>query len=159
MPDIGQIIDQHLAPFGRSADLLTAQLVARAEHREELRGKKTIRLPLVTGVASGSALSIGGDRQPLQTPDQGFVWSVRHLVIEGMATGATPDIVNITRGGRIIWQLNGNQFAQTWGLGEVVLNAGETLAYVSVGTFTSTSTIIAHGMADNIPAQLIGEFF
>ena len=123
-----------------------------------LRAEKKMRLPLVTGKASRSALLMGGDTGPqLVTPAEGYVWSVRHLVIEGLtASASAPDVVNIMRGPRIIWQLNGNQFAQTWGHGEIFWYAGETLTYQSVGTFNSTATIIAHGMVDQVPSQLQG---
>lgn len=137
-----------LAKFTREAQ--TAQQVL-------LRGIKPLRLALVTGKAVSSALTMGGDSgEALTTPDQGYIWSLRHLVIEGLTTGATPDVVNILRAGRIIWQLNGNQFAQTWGRGEILINAGETLTYQSVGTFNSTATIIAHGLADNLPGEMAG---
>jgi hypothetical protein len=122
-----------------------------------LRGIKPLRLPLVTGTATASALTMGGDSgEFLATPESGYVWSVRHLVIEGMTSGTTPDVMNVVRSGRIVWQLNGNQFCQTFGRGEILVNAGETLTYQSVGTFTSTAKIIAHGTADNLPAEMIG---
>jgi hypothetical protein len=129
---------------------------------EQARGVKAIRLPVVQA-AGANPFSMGGDVGTLNvSPEQGFVWSLRHLVIEGMATGATPDVINIRRSsaqGQIIWQLNGNQFAQTWGRGEIVLYAGETLFYQSVGTFVSVATIKAYGMAEQVPGEKIGIFF
>lgn len=160
MPDIGDIIDRHLAPFGRSADLLAAQLVARAEHYEQLRGRKPgMRMPIVRGQAAASVLAMGGIGQnPLQGPDQGFAWAVRAVIIEGLTAGVAPDVVNILRSdGRLFWQLNGNQPGQTWGRGERILYPGEFLTYQSVGTFASTAVILAHGEVDQVPAQLIGE--
>ena len=124
-----------------------------------LRAITDIRLPLIMGKAAGGALTLGGDSgQQLVTPESGYIWSIRHLVIEGLTAGASPDTVNIVRNGRIVWQLNGNQFAQTWGRGEMILNAGETLAYQSVGTFSAAGTIIVHGLAWQVPAQLKGRF-
>lgn len=150
-------------------DLLTQQelrsaLADQAHEADErelarLRASKYMRLALVTGKAVAGVLTMGGDTgQQLVTPESGYVWSLRHLVIEGLATGTTPDIVNIIRNGRIIWQLNGNQFGQTWGIGEIEINAGETLTYQSVGSFASTGTITAHGAAWQTPAQLAGRF-
>jgi hypothetical protein len=162
VPDIGALIETHLAPFGRSADLLAAKLTADAETESRLRGVKPQRLPLLIGTGANPFLA-GGDVTPAggnnATPDPGFVWSVRHLVIEGLASGATPDVINILRGSRIVWQLNGNQFAQTWGRGEMILNAGETFTYASVGTFAATGKIIIHGMALSVPAEMIGKFY
>jgi len=130
-----------------------AQVLAR------LNATKPVRLPLITGKATGGVLLIGGDSAPETAPASGYVWSIRHLVVEGLTAGTTPDVVNIVRGNRIIWQLNGNQFAQTWGRGEVLLFAGETLAFQSVGTFTSTATVIVHGLAQEEPAQLVGKLY
>lgn len=133
-----------------------------ADAAQEARGHalKEIRLPLVEGKAVSSVLNIGGDQgQQLATPASGYKWAIRHLVIEGLTAGTTPDVVNIVRNNRIIWQLNGNQFAQTWGRGEITLNAGETLTYLSVGTFASAATIVVHGMADEAPAQSAWKLF
>lgn len=138
--------------------LATAHADAVAEERERVRGIKFIRLALVIGKASGSALTMGGDTgEALTTPAQGYEWSLRHLVIEGLTSGATPDVVNIIRGNRIVWQLNGNQFCQTWGRGEILLRHGETLTYQSVGTFASTASIIAHGLALEVPGEMTGK--
>lgn len=138
--------------------------LARITEQEKLRTIKPIRLPLLRGVASGSALTLGGDQntaagQSPVGPDLGFAWSIRHLVIEGMTAGGTPDVLNVLRNNRIVWQLNGNQFAQTWGRGEIVLHSGETLQYLSVGAFTSTATIIVHGLAEQVAAEQIGKFY
>jgi hypothetical protein len=156
--DLEQLIGTRLDGMNARLDKLAAYQNARAAEMALLRGAKQIRLPLVTGKASGSALSIGGDTIAGigASPMSGFIWSLRHLSIEGLVTGVTPDTVNIVTRGRIIWQLNGNQFAQTWGRGEIIMEQGETLSYVSVGAFTSTATIIAHGLADEYPAELRG---
>src|SRR6185437_13653499 len=141
MPDINALLEQHLGPIAASSRRVADALEADARTRSALRGIKPIRLPLLIGTGA-NPFTLGGDVTPqggqTVSPDPGYVWSVRHLVIEGLTAGATPDVVNILRGGRIVWQLNGNQFAQTWGKGEILLNAGETLSYASVGTFAAT---------------------
>ena len=128
---------------------------------ERYRGETFIRMPTVQATGT-STFTMGGDASsPIVAPDQGFVWSIRHLVIEGLATGATPDIINIRRGsitGQLVWQLNGNQFAQTWGRGEIILKAGETLFYQGVGTVTATGLIKAYGSAQQLPGERIGIF-
>lgn len=124
-----------------------------------LRATDGIRLPILSK-AGANPFTMGGPvGQVIQGPDQGYVWSIRHLVIEGMTRGATPDAIQILRGGRIVWELNGNQYAQTWGNGEIVVRAGEALAYQSVGTFVSTAAIIAHGLAVQVPQELEGRFY
>ena len=125
-----------------------------------LRAISTYRLPVLNGKAAAGVLSIGGDAaQVIHAPESGYAWSVRHLVIEGLTTGATPDVVNILRNNRIIWQLNGNQFAQTWGRGEITLKGGESLQYLSVGSFAATGSILVHGLAEQVPEEMIGKFY
>ena len=138
---------------------LDESLARYMEAPSSLRAVDGIRLPLLTKVGA-NPFTMGGDTGTLiQGPDQGYVWSLRHLVIEGMATGATPDVMNVLSRNRIIWQLNGNQFAQTFGRGEIILRSGETLAYASVGTFVSTAAIVAHGLAEQVPQEFEGKFY
>jgi hypothetical protein len=133
--------------------------IERTRERERLRGIKTgLRLPLLQA-AGANPFSVGGDTNTLtgqqpQRPAEGYAWALRHIVVEGLTSGATPDKVNILRGGRIIWQLNGNNFGQTWGRGELWIRPGESLAYQSVGTFAATGTIIIHGAVDEFPAEM-----
>lgn len=162
--DIEQVIGTRLDKIRDEIEHGNARQAALVLEREKLRTIKAIRLPLVRGAATGSALTMGGDTntatgQAPVGPDLGYVWSIRHLVIEGMTAGATPDVLNILRNGRIIWQLNGNTFAQTWGRGEIILHSGETLQYVSVGTFAATGQVIAHGLAEQVAAEQIGKFY
>ena len=147
---------------GASLDLLNASELsdaldrARAIENELLRGVKKFKLIPIAGTPSGSALSMGGDSSASQqTPEEGYIWALTHLVIEGLTASSTaPDVVNVKIGNRIVWQLNGNQFCQTWGRGQFLIFPGETLSYVSVGTFAATGTITAHGQAWNVPAEL-----
>lgn len=144
---------------GASIDLLTkdeldASLAANRMHYQAL---SVMRLPIVTGVASGGVLNFGGDAGG-PTPDQGYVWSIRHLSIEGLTAGATPDVVNIIRAGRVFWKLSGAPpAAETWGRGEFMLNAGETLTFINFGTFTATVPIVVSGSAWQCPAQFAAE--
>lgn len=140
-------------------DELTRHQAAISE-REQLRAIKPIRFLIQATGANPFALG-GASGEMAVGPESGFVWSVRHLVIEGMTTGTTPDVVNIKRSGsdRIIWQLNGNVFCQTWGRGEILLNAGENLRFESVGTFAATGAIVCHGMAECVPGEMAGRFF
>lgn len=154
----------------KSVDKMAAsQQQAQQFLMEQARGVKAIRLPVVQA-AGANPFSMGGDvgggstGSPLIVgPEQGFAWSLRALTIEGLtAAAANPDVINIRRSsatGQIIWQLNGNQFAQTWGRGEIIIYGGETLFYQSVGTFASTATIKAYGMAEQVPGEKIAIFF
>ncbi len=139
------------------------QRIEQARQMETLRGRKPLRFQVQATGANPFAL--GGDRADQGNPagpDSGYVWSVRLLVVEGLtASATTPDVVNVRRGtnGRIVWQLNGNQFAQTFGRGEMVLFHGEFLQLTSVGTFAATGAVIMHGLAEQVPAERVGEFY
>jgi hypothetical protein len=163
MPNLDDLTGR-LDAIHRHVEKMSDSVLAHQQQRERVKGDKAIRLPLLRGVAAGNALTLGGDintaaGQTPVGPDLGFVWSIRHLVIEGLTAGATPDAVNVLRNGRIIWQLNGNQFAQTWGRGEIVLHAGETLSYQSVGNFAATGPVIVHGLAQEVIAEMIGKLY
>ena len=140
---------------------------ARAIEYERLRGVKPMRF-IFYGTPASSAVEFGGDSGDgqLQGPESGFAWSVRFLCIEGLtASASAPDVINILRGGagtsgyRLLWQLNGNVFSQTWGRGEMILNAGETLYFTNLGTLAATNSIVAHGLAENVPGEMIGKFY
>lgn len=145
---------------------LRDQLAIEAQRQlVHARARKLIRYQ-INGTGA-NPFSMGGDTGGLSGdlcgPAQGYTWDVRLLVIEGLtASSTTPDVVNIRRSnasGRILWQLNGNQFAQTFSRGEMVLRPGETLFFQSVGTFAATGPVIAHGAADEVPAAREFEFF
>lgn len=127
-----------------------------------IRGVKWMRLPeLLSGKAAGGVLSIGETTGITIGPKSGYLWSLRRLVVDGLTSGATPDVVNLYRGtpaGRPLWQFNGNNFAYTFGKLTQTLMGGETLALASVGTFTATGQITLSGELLEIPAELAGKF-
>ena len=129
----------------------------RSRELERLRGIKYMDLPLVKAAGANPFLISADSGIDLVTPQSGYVWFLRYLTIEGMTSGATPDVINILRRGRVFWQLNGNQFAQTWGRGEKWLFQGETLSYQSVGTFASTAQILISAGVEQVPAEEIGK--
>ena len=79
----------------RIEEVRRVQAATQAQVMEALRGEKYVRLPLVTGTASGSALTMGGEAASAQqAPAEGYVWSVRLIVIEGMTSSSTtPDVM------------------------------------------------------------------
>jgi hypothetical protein len=141
-------------------DMLTKEELSdalAAQARAPYQAVSFFRLPVITGTASGGVLSMGGDVNPEHTPTSGYTWVLRHLVIQGLTRGATPDAVQIFREQLVIWELNGNQYAQTFGRGEIVIRQGETLAYKNIGAFAATGQIIIHGTAWQVPSQLEAE--
>ena len=165
--DIGAKIDELTATVaginGTVSDAIRQAAIARERDLEQLRGIKYLDLPVIRA-AGANPFTVGGDVAPsggeLVSPNQGYVWFLRALTIEGMTRGATPDIIQVRRSsaqGVCIWELNGNQYAQTWGRGEKWVRAGETLFYASVGTFISTATITISGVVEEVPAEMIGK--
>jgi len=133
-----------------------------AAERERARGWKWMRLPtILTGTASGSALNIGINTGIQLGPDQGYAWSLRRLVVLGLTTGATPDVVNLQlHGGTAVnapplWQFNGNNFGYTFNHMSMVMRPGDRLNLVSVGTFASTSRIVLGGELVEAPAEML----
>ena len=146
---------------GAKLDLLTQDELRAAldDQRAPYRAVSIIRLPVLFGQASGGVLAMGGDTgQLVQTPDQGYVWAIRHISIEGLTAGATPDVVNVIRGGRTVWKLSGAPpSAATFGRGEFMVNAGESLSYTNFGTFAATGQIVVSGTAWQVPGQFVAE--
>lgn len=164
---------------GAEFDSLTADemsgLLDRQDEKQRanLRGiKPGMNVPPLQGFPVGGVLNIGGDTianqasgQPAWSgriigPTQGNEWSIRRLAVSGLTTGATPDVVNLILYGHDRdpqWQFNGNNFAYTFGRGEMILRAGEGLQLVSVGTFAATGLIRLTGSLDQAPAEKFAE--
>ena len=164
---------------GAEFDSLTADemagLLEKQDERQRslLRGVKAgMNVPPLQGFPVGGVLNIGGDvvanqasGQPAWSgrivgPSQGNEWQIRRLAVSGLTTGATPDIVNLILYGHDRdpqWQFNGNNFAYTFGRGEMILRAGEGLQLVSVGTFAATGLIRLTGSLDQAPAEKFAE--
>jgi hypothetical protein len=136
--------------------------------REDMRGEKYRRIPQLVGTPTGGALDIGGDAnvgiqwngQPCG-PNQGLAWELGLVTVNGLATGTTPDIVNLCimgAGSSIAWwQFNGNSFAYTFGRRELVLRPDERLRLVSVGTIASAGPITLTGsVRSQLPAERLG---
>jgi len=138
-----------------------ADVAAVMDARElvQARGVKWMRLPELTGTASGSALNLDESHGvPVVGPESGYAWSLRRIVVDGMTTGATPDVLNMYRnstGGAPLWQFNGNNFGYTFGRLEMVLMSGDTLKFASVGTFAATGRIRVSGELVEVPAEML----
>lgn len=142
---------QTIGPLGEIDLLTSGELKDTLGHhfsaliREFYRAESFMRLPLVTGQASGGVLTVTSG----VGPQQGYAWDIGHLGIAGLTTGATPDVVNVFfDGGPAVpwWQLNGNSFATTFSRGQLVMYPGETITLRSVGTFAATGIVTLFGM-------------
>jgi len=130
-----------------------------AQERRAARGWKWMRLPVYTATPANSAVAIdsasnGGAELG---PNSGYAWSLRRIVIDGMTTGTTPDVINMYRnaitGQAPLWQFNGNNFAYTFGRLEMVIIGGDALKFASVGTFAATGQIRVTGELVEVPAE------
>jgi hypothetical protein len=148
---------------GGKIDVPSAREIAEvvsAQEREKVRGIKDMRLPQITGTASGSAITLGKGIAQVG-PESGHKWSVLRIVVTGMTTGSSPDILNMyvnDTGGQPIWQFNGNNFGYTFNPREMVLNPGETLMFASSGTFAATGVITVSGQVDDVIAEMFGKY-
>jgi hypothetical protein len=138
------------------------QELIRAELREAARGVKWMRLPqTLQGFAANSAITLGDKVSAPLGPEQGYAWSIRRLIVEGMTAGTTPDVINLYRnsvtGQAPLWQFNGNNFGYSFGPLELVLLSGDSLKLASVGTFASTSLIRLTGELVELPGEMLGK--
>ncbi len=144
---------------GASYDLPSAaeiRQVMAAELREHLRGIKYGRMPVLSGTASGGTLSMGGHTSPdVIGPEMGYAWVIRHLWMSGLTSGTSPDKANLLVNSQTWWQFNGNNFAYTFGPGELVLQQGESWAVQSTGTFAATGTISFGGGYWSVPGEML----
>lgn len=146
---------------------------ANEAERSMARAVKYMRLnPPVTGQAVSNSLKMGGDfitgtaaaggsstggqpGAPTPQPRAGYCWAVRRAAVQGLTSGATPDIVNLFRrqadagawlGGPSTvsggdWQFTGNNFAYTFSFGQLVFWEGETPIIVSQGSFAGLGQV------------------
>ena len=119
----------------------------------EAQGVKYMRFGPFTGTPVNGTLTIGETSNPIG-PREGYIWSIRRMGISGLTTGSSPDAVNVYRNrhtaGIPIWQLNGNNFAYTFGKMEMLLFGGEHL--LISGTVTATGQCTFDGDVLEVPA-------
>lgn len=136
------------------------------QEQEALAGLKYFRLPRLYATPSSGTVVLGdawaGQTYTGQTvsPNESYVWSIRRLACNGLGTGSSPDTLNIYRAGTHtdpVWQLNGNNFAYTFGKAELILKPGEKLVAVSAGSLVSTAQITLTGDAIEVPEILLGK--
>ena len=133
---------------------------ADARERRLAQAFKWMRLPEIYGTPANSALSItsAANNGVQLGPQQGYAWCLTRIVIDGMTSGTTPDIVNMYRNGTStapLWQFNGNNFGYDFGKLRVTLMGGDELNFASVGTFAATGRIRVSGELLEVPAEML----
>jgi hypothetical protein len=132
--------------------------IERERFMERLRGIKSIEIPLIQGKAVGGVLALGELAQC--GPQGGYAWSVSALMVTGLTTGATPDVVNFFKNDfntPLFWQLNGNSPGVTFGKLQRVLRSDDILLVQNSGTFASTANIVVSGTVIETISERLGE--
>lgn len=159
---------QRLHPNLAAVDMVTAPEINEVMSnrfdsylRDRFRGIKWMRLPVMSGKVSGGAITLGISSGNVCGPDSGFLWSVKRLIVSGLTSGATPDIVNLYLNDNFsqspLWQFNGNNFGYTFGKMELALMGGDTLSLQNVNTLTATGNITLTGELIEVPAEMMGK--
>lgn len=137
--------------------------VVDVEQREQLRGVKVaMDLPLtLSGTVAASAITLGIASGQVLGPESGYAWRITRLIVTGLTSGATPDVVNLYKNDRFsgppLWQFNGNNFGYTFSHNQLVLKSGETFSLKNSGTIAATGTILLSGSYDEVPAEMLGK--
>ncbi len=144
----------------REEFLRDIQSVQEARDRASARGWKWMRLPqALSGTPASSAITLGATKGQVVGPEQGYAWSIRRLIVSGLTSGASPDVVNLYLNDRFagppLWQFNGNNFGYTFGRLELVLMPGDTLSLQNSGTISSTSPVLLSGELIEVPAEML----
>lgn len=126
--------------------------------RAAARAWKHMKLPeTLYGNVASSAITLGPGSGQILGPDQGYAWIVYALVVTGLTGGATPDVVNFyindRFSGPIWWQLNGNQFGETFSTYQRVLFPDDRLSLQNSGALAATGRIIVSGEVTEVPAE------
>ena len=160
---------QRLHPNLAAVDMVTAPEINEVMAnrfdsylRDRFRGVKWMRLPLgLSGNVVAGAITLGISNGQVVGPDQGFAWSIKRLVVAGLTSGATPDIVNLYLNDNFsfppLWQFNGNNFGYTFGKADLVLIGGDTLSIKNVNTMAATGQITVSGELWEVPTEMIGK--
>ena len=149
---------------GQSADILSPgehdrqiRKLAAENERRQIQGRKLMKFEL-TGVVASSAITLG--QTQLVGPESGYWWSVSRLVAWGLTAGSTPDELNVYINnvtGVPEWQLNGNNWAYTFGKGELTMHGGDTLLFANNGSLAASGAITVKGEARQVPEEAQGE--
>lgn len=140
-------------------DILARQ--AQAWYRQYALGIKYLRFGPFSAAIASSAFTFDGSgagQNAQLGPRPGFIWSIRRLLVTGLGTGASPDVINFYRNepsGTPVWQLNGNSFGVTFGKCEMLLLDGETLSFANSGTITATGNVTVSGDVLEVAAEEI----
>jgi hypothetical protein len=114
---------------------------------ERARAVSHMRLPVLSGTASGGILTI--DPNQHTGPESGFIWSIRRLVIWGLDPGDAVNFYFNSTHGVPVWQLTGGSPGQTFGRLELTMYGGDHL--IASGTIAATGLVTVGGELIQVP--------
>jgi hypothetical protein len=125
--------------------------------REAAFGLKHMDIPRMLGTPGGGTLALGGDQadQPITGPKAGWVWGVKRISVDGLASG---DEVKIYKGSRFICWVSYQPGYVTFSKGQCVLKDGDYLRVTGSG-LTTTSQVEVYGETDNVPGPLAWKIY
>lgn len=172
MVDIQASLALHLDELKKSQDqVYNAVRDQNSIIQDYYRGIKWFRLPLsLQARVAGAAVNIGesGTTPVIVGPEEGFAWSIMRLAVDGLAGGATPDVVQIFRSSNVatsppLWTFSGNTNGGLPGpqglfprLG-LVMMGGDTINLVNSGALAATGVIRLSGELIQVPAEMLAK--
>ena len=129
-----------------------------AEEREIARARAIswIRLPVLQGTATAGTLRLGSGQQ-ITGPRDGFLWQIRRLCVQGLATGDVIGIYWDDFGKPPEWTLTAAVPQATFGKYQLTMREGTTMLAANIGTFTSTAQINIVGEVIELPTVMLGK--
>lgn len=129
-----------------------------AEERELARARAIawIRLPVLQGLASGGVLRIGQNQQ-ITGPRDGFLWQIRRLCVQGLATNDQVGIYWDDFGKPPEWILTAANPQAAFGKYQLTMREGTTMLVGNIGTFASTAQINVVGEVIELPTVMLGK--
>lgn len=120
--------------------------------RQAAFGLKHLDIQKQTGTPNAGFLALGGDQpdQPIVGPKSGWVWGVKRISVDGLATG---DTVKLYKGSRFVCWISYQPGYVTFGKGQLVLRDQDYLRVTGTG-LTTTAQVEVYGEADNVPAVM-----
>lgn len=143
-----------------SAGLEKQSVIESQREMERLRGISYMRMPQLQGTAVAGVLLLptgGGQQQQSAGPRDGYVWTIKRLMVTGLAAGDVVGIYADTTSSQPLWTLSAANPNSTFPTLGMVLFGGQTLIVANIGTFTSTAVINISGDVLQVPTVMIGK--
>ena len=136
--------------------LRKAQIEAEEREISRARAIAWIRLPVLQGAAVAGQLRLG-QAQQIVGPRDGFLWQIRRLCVQGLATNDQVGIYWDDFGKPPEWTLTAAVPQAAFGKYQLTMREGQTMLIANIGTFTSTAQINVVGEVIELPTVMLGK--